>query len=74
MNRDRFEGNWRQFGGKVKKQWGGLTNDPQREFAGRRDGLAGRVQKQRGTSIEEAERQLKEFLDHNRNWWDPSNR
>jgi hypothetical protein len=26
MNRDRFEGGWKQFGGKVKEQWGTLTD------------------------------------------------
>ena len=74
MNQDRFEGNWKQFGGKVKEQWGRRTNDPQRELAGRRDQLAGRIQEGYGISNEEAARQLKDFLDHNRNWWDLSKR
>ena len=68
MNRDRFEGNWKQFSGKVKEQWGRLTDDPQREFAGRRDQLAGRIQERNGISKEEAARQLRDFLDRNRNW------
>ena len=68
MNQDRFEGNWRQFGGKVKEQWGRLTNDPQRESAGRRDQLAGGIQERYGVAKEEAARQLKDFLDRNRNW------
>ena len=72
MNQDRFEGNWRQFGGKVKEQWGRLTNDPQREFAGRRDQLAGRIQERHGVAKEGADRQLKDFLDRNRDW-NPSN-
>jgi uncharacterized protein YjbJ (UPF0337 family) len=73
MNRDRFEGSWKQFGGKVKEQWGRLTADPGREFAGRRDQIAGRIQERYGISKEEAARQLKDFLDRNRNW-DLSNR
>ena len=73
MNRDRFEGNWKQFGGKMKEHWGRLTNDPQREFTGKRDQLAGRMQVRYGISKEEAERQLKDFLDRNRDW-DLSNR
>ena len=68
MNRDRFEGNWKQLSGKVKEQWGRLTNDPQREFDGRRDERAGRIQKRYGISKEEAECQLKDFLERNRNW------
>ena len=74
MNRDRFEGNWKQVSGNVKEQWGRRTNDPQRELAGRRDQLAGRIQERYGISNDEAARQLKDFLDHNRNWWDVSNR
>jgi len=68
MNRDRFEGNCRQFRGKVKEQWGKLTNDPQREFAGQREQRTGRIQERYGCSKEEAERQLKDFLNRNRNW------
>ncbi len=67
MYRDRFEGNWKQFGGKAKQPWGRLVNDPQRE-------PAGRIQKRYRISNEEAARQLNDFLDHNRNWWDLSNR
>lgn len=69
MNPDRFEGNWKQFRGKVKEQWGRLTHDQRREAAGRRDQLAGRIQARRGFSKEEAERQLQEFLNRNRNWY-----
>ena len=69
MNPDRFEGNWKQFRGKVKEQWGRLTHDPQREFAGRRDQLAGRIQELHGISKEKAEQQLRVFLNRNRNWY-----
>jgi uncharacterized protein YjbJ (UPF0337 family) len=68
MNRDRFEGGWKQFSGKVKERWGRLTHDPQRELAGRREQLAGRIQERCGISKEEAARQLRDFLDRNRNW------
>ena len=69
MNPDRFEGNWKQFRGKVKEQWGRLTNDAQREFAGRRDQLTGRIQELHGISKEKAEQQLRVFLNRNRNWY-----
>lgn len=68
MNRDRWEGNWKQFGGKVTEQWGRLTHDPRRASAGRREQVAGRVQERYGISTEEAARQLQDFLDRNRNW------
>lgn len=34
----------------------------------RRDQLAGRTQEEYATSIRQAERQLKEFIERNRNW------
>ena len=74
MNRDRFEGNLQQFGGKAKEHWGRFTNDPQPELAGRHDQLAGRIQQRDKISKEDAARQLDDFLDHNRNRWDLSNR
>lgn len=73
MNWDRFEGNCKLVSGKVKEQWGRLTHDPQREFAGRRDQLAGSNQERYGVAKDEAARQLKDFYARNRNW-DLSNR
>ena len=44
MNWDRIEGNWKQFKGGVKEQWGKLTDDDFDVVAGKRDKLAGRIQ------------------------------
>lgn len=68
MNRERFEGKWMQFSGRVREQWGVLTNDRLSVVAGKHDQLAGRCQEEYGVNKEEAERQLKEFLRRNRNW------
>lgn len=65
MNQDRFEGNVKQFRGKLNEQWGRLTSDSKRQFEGQREQRTGRIQAQYGSSKEEAARQLKEF--HNRN-------
>jgi len=73
MNQDRFAGIWKQFRGTVKGRWGKLTNNPLVVTAGTRDQLAGRIQERYGVSKATAARQLKDFLDHNRNW-DLSNR
>ncbi len=73
MNQDRFAGIWKQFRGKVKGRWGKLTNNPLVVTAGTRDQLAGRTQERYGISKEDAARQLKDFLERNRNW-DLSNR
>jgi len=72
MYRDRFEGNWKQYGGKAEEQGGNLTHVLPREPAGRRDQRAGRTQEPYKISNEESARQLNDFLDHNRNWRDLS--
>ena len=73
MNRDRVEGNWKQFSGSVRAQWGRLTGDESGVNAGKRNRLAGSIQELQGLSKEESERQLKEFLYRNRDW-NPSKR
>jgi uncharacterized protein YjbJ (UPF0337 family) len=74
MNRDRFHGIWKQFSGKLKEQWGRLTDDPLAVAAGTRDRLAGRIRERRGISKQAAHRQLEDFMSRNRNWWDLSRR
>ena len=49
MDWDRIEGNWKQFKGKVKEQWGKLTDDEIDEIAGRRDQLEGKIQERYGS-------------------------
>ena len=58
MNWDRIEGNWKQLKGKVKAQWGDLTDDDLDVVAGRREQLAGKLQERYGVAVEEAERQV----------------
>ena len=68
MNRDRFEGVWKQFSGKVREEWCWLTDDVPGAVAAKRDQRAGRMQERRGISKEAVEQQLKEFQVRNRNW------
>ncbi|WP_372826208.1 CsbD family protein [Polaromonas sp.] len=65
MNDDRIEGNWMQFKGKVKEQWGHLTDDDLDIIAGKRDQLLGRIQARHGLAKDEAEKQLASFQEHN---------
>jgi uncharacterized protein YjbJ (UPF0337 family) len=58
--------NWKQFKGKVKAQWGKLTDDHLDVISGRRDELAGRIQEAYGISKDEAEKQIKAFEDRNK--------
>jgi uncharacterized protein YjbJ (UPF0337 family) len=61
MNWDRIEGNWKQFRGKVKEQWGKLTDDDLDRVAGKRDQLAGKIQNAYGIGKDEAEKQLHDW-------------
>lgn len=61
MNEDRMKGNWNQVKGKIKEQWGNLTDDDLDVIAGRRDQLYGRIQERHGLARDEAEKQVKDF-------------
>ncbi len=65
MNWDIVEGNWKQFKGAVKTQWGKLTDDHLDVIAGKRDALAGRIQEVYGVTREEADQQIKDFEKRN---------
>lgn len=62
---DRFEGNWLQFKGKVKEQWGKLTDDDLDIIAGKRDQLLGKIQERHGIHQEEAEKQFNAWHEKN---------
>ncbi len=61
MNWDTIKGDWKQLRGKIKEQWGDLTDDDLDRIEGKRDQLLGAVQKRYGVAREVAEKQLKEF-------------
>ena len=61
MNWDRIEGNWLQFKGKAKEQWGKLTNDDMDRLNGKREQLIGRIQESYGLSRDEAEKQVTDW-------------
>ena len=61
MNMDQIEGDWRVLRGKVREQWGRLTDDQLDVINGRLDMLAGRIQQTYGISMAEAEQQVYEW-------------
>ena len=61
MNKDTIEGNWKQLKGKVKEQWGKLTDDDLDVIAGKRDQMVGRMQERYGIAKDEAEKQLSDW-------------
>jgi uncharacterized protein YjbJ (UPF0337 family) len=66
MNQDEIAGKWKQAKGKIKEQWGKLTDDDLTMLEGNRDQLIGKVQERYGIAREEAERQVREFRDRNK--------
>ena len=64
MNRDILEGQWKQIKGRVKQQWGRLTDDELDQMTGSYDELAGLIQERYGYSREEAMNELDMFLDN----------
>jgi uncharacterized protein YjbJ (UPF0337 family) len=61
MNEDTMKGNWKQLKGKIKEQWGKLTDDDMKVVEGRFDQLAGRLQERYGIERDEAERQVRDW-------------
>lgn len=63
MNWDQIEGGWKQFRGKVREQWGKLTDDDLDQINGKREELVGRIQQRYGAAREDAEKQVREWGD-----------
>ncbi len=61
MNDDTIEGNWKQLKGKVKEQWGKLTDDDLKVAEGNSEYLTGKIQERYGVAQDEAKRQIQEF-------------
>ena len=69
MNEDTIKGNWKQFKGKVKEQWGKLTDDDLDIINGQREQLVGRIQEREGIARDKAEEQVKAWETNNKYYW-----
>ena len=58
MNKVEAGGNWKQFKGKVKEQWGKLTDDDMTIIEGKRDQLVGKIQERYGYQKDQAEKEV----------------
>jgi uncharacterized protein YjbJ (UPF0337 family) len=63
MNQDTLKGQWTQLKGKVREQWGKLTDDDLDQVEGRTEQLVGKIQERYGVARDEAQRQIET--------WDP---
>ncbi len=66
MNEDTMRGQWTQIKGRVREQWGKLTNDDLDQIQGRAEQLVGRVQERYGIARDEAKRQVDDWLRNTR--------
>lgn len=61
MDNFRIHGNWNQIKGKLKQQWGNLTDDDLMFEEGKEDELLGRIQRRTGKSREEIVSYINKF-------------
>ena len=61
MNEDTIKGNWKQFKGNLKEQWGKLTDYDFDVIDGRREQLLGKLQERQGLAREAAEKQISDW-------------
>jgi len=62
MNEDILKGQWKEFKGSAKEQWGNLTDDDLATIEGKQEKLVGLLQKKYGYSKEKAEQEYKGFI------------
>ncbi len=48
MNTDTFKGQWKQFQGELKRQWGQFTDDDLMQIEGNYDTFVGKIQERYG--------------------------
>lgn len=61
MNWDTIQGNWQQFKGKAREQWGKLTDDDLDQVQGNMEQLNGKLQERYGKTKDEASAEIDEW-------------
>jgi uncharacterized protein YjbJ (UPF0337 family) len=61
MDWNRVEGNWKQMKGKVKEQWGKLTDDDLDVINGKQEQLEGRLQQRYGYAKDQAQKEVNDW-------------
>lgn len=70
MNEDILKGKWMQMKGKVKEEWGNLTDDEIDKLDGSREQLEGKIQEKYGWAKEEAQQHVDNWM---KRWDEPAN-
>ena len=63
MNWNEIEGKWDQFKGKVREQWGKLTDDDMTQIKGKRDQLEGKIKERYGYAQDRVASEVNKFMD-----------
>ena len=58
MNKDIFEGKWKEMRGQIKEWWGDLTDDELEQAAGNAEKIVGLLQQKYGYTRERAEEEF----------------
>jgi uncharacterized protein YjbJ (UPF0337 family) len=62
MDWDRIAGSWKQARGKVKEQWGKLTDDDLDVVAGNREQLEGKIQERYGIAKDQVRKDVDNWM------------
>jgi uncharacterized protein YjbJ (UPF0337 family) len=62
MNKDVFEGKWKQIRGQAKAWWGKLTDDDLNKVAGKFESFVGLLQEKYGYSRERAQEEIEKHV------------
>lgn len=63
MNWETITGNWKEMSGKLKERWGDLTDDELLSIEGKRDQIAGLLQKKYGYAKIDAEQRVDKWAE-----------
>jgi len=62
MDWNRVEGDWKRIKGKVKEQWGLLTDDDLTAIGGRKDQLEGKIQERYGYGKDQVRKEIESWF------------
>lgn len=65
MNEDIVKGNWKEIKGKIRQQWGKLTDDDITKMQGTYEELEGKLQSTYGYQKDQTKKEINDFLDRN---------
>ena len=62
MNKDIIKGNWKEIKGKIRQQWGKLTDDDVSKMQGSYEELEGKLQSTYGYQKDQTKKEIDAFI------------